>query len=179
MLDAIVGGLIGSGLALIGTFLTVRDSRWGRTLATEEKASAILLAQLRRLRHEDRLLQDHRAGVDFMEDCLSAILAFRDSRVRRRLTASLNLLVDSDQWARSLQAADAAFSLNQMVHHHIRECIEARLDRKRLPDPPPSWAEARGGLVDYLTRTQDDIDAAMEAHEVEREEAAARWESGL
>ncbi|MFJ2185947.1 hypothetical protein ACIOJG_35680 [Streptomyces anulatus] len=179
MLDAIIGGLIGSGIALIGTFVTMRDARWGRTLATEEKAAAALLAQLHRLRHDDRLLRDHRASVDFVEDCLSAVLAFRDTRVRMRLTASLELIVDCDRWAHVHDTHDAAYQVRQLVHHHIRECIEARLDRKRLPKPPLTWDEVLGDPAGYLTQTQHEIDAAMAAHDVEQEEAAARWEGGL
>ncbi|WP_167503913.1 hypothetical protein [Streptomyces malaysiensis] len=179
MLDAIVGGLIGSGLALIGTFVTMRDARWGRTLATEEKAAAALLAQFHRLRHDDRLLRDHRASGDFIEDCLSAVLAFRDTRVRMRLTASLDLIVECDRWAHIHDAHDAAYRVRQMVYRHTRECIEARLDRKRLPKPPLIWDEVSGDPAGYLIGTQHEIDAEMEALAIEQEEAATRWEGGL
>ncbi|MFJ6792225.1 hypothetical protein [Streptomyces angustmyceticus] len=179
MLDAIVGGLIGSGIALIGTFITTRDAQWGRTLATEQKAAAALLAQLHRLRQDRGILRNHQTSVDFTEDCLSAVLAFRDGRVRKRLTDSLDTLIQADHWAHVFGHHDAAFDVQQMMFLDIRQSIEARLDRKRLPKPAASWDEAVSNLIEYMEGTQHEIDAAFAAHDAEQEEAAVRWEGGV
>jgi hypothetical protein len=175
MLDAIVGGLIGSGIALIGTFITTRDTRWGRISASEERAAATLLAQLRRVRQEPELLKTWRGRTDFTEECLTAIFAFRDRRVRARLTTSVDMLVQCANLSESHGYEYEVEKVQHLAFSDIRQCLEARLDRKRLPKPEDRWVEAAPpNLADYLAKWEAVASEAELAAEADQEETRYR-----
>lgn len=175
MLDAIVGGLIGSGIALVGTFVTMRDTRWGRIAASEERAAAALLAQLRRVRHEPAVLRTWRGRADFTEECLTAIFAFRDRRLRARLTTSVDMLAQCGELVDRHDYAYVDENIRQLAFEDVRLCLEARLDRKRLPKPRPEWvAVAPPNLAAYMASEEKRIGEAELTAEAEREDLRYR-----
>lgn len=178
MVEAVIGGLVGALVALIGTVLVIRDTRRGREAAVEEKAAAALLAQLRRVRLEEVPLNSVQAYTVFAEECLTHILSFRDARVRRRLTGSVDIiarmryvateLVPNAEWL-SDDAVEAAF-------RDVRLVLEARLDRRRrLPKPERVWTEASRDTVAYLGGLLERWEEVEAEEEQEREEREHRW----
>ncbi len=170
MLEVIAGGAVGALLALFGNYLVIRDTRRGRETASEERAAATLLTQLRRVRADPRFLLVIPEKEVFTEECLTAVLAFRDREVRRRLTASIDLITN----ARAVANQHGEGWLDEQVYNlafaDIRACLEARLDRTRLPKPDADWRAATANLYAYLRGLARQFqDAELEADR-EREE---------
>lgn len=163
MVEAVIGGLVGAVVALIGTVLVVRDTRRGRESSSEEKAAAGLLTQFRRVRLDPSFLDDQRANTDFVEECLAHVLAFRDEAVRKRLATSVGIIASSSTAARIVNAEFHASDARSIAFADARRCMEARLDRKRLPKPDDDWMRAKTNLLSYLR----DLDAELEAAEGE------------
>lgn len=161
MSEAIIGGLIGGPLgaviALLGNYFVIRDTRWGREAAEEQKAAVTLLGLLRRMRVERRRLTGWFEQEEFTEDCMTSVFAFRDRRVRRRLTASIDLIT-SAAMARDTHGDDAMLAVTHVAMRDIRECLEARLDRKRLPKPSADWARANSNLDDFMTHALAELE---------------------
>ncbi|MET7720695.1 hypothetical protein [Streptomyces mirabilis] len=176
MSEAIIGGLIGGPLgaviALLGNFLVVRDTHWGRVSASEEKAAAALLTQLRRLRLEQDLLHDRRNMIEFTEECLAAVLAFRDHRVRARLTASVDLITHASRLAPAVASEEAELVAHHIAFEDIRACLEARMDRRRLPKPAEDWAYATSEIGVFLAAAATGIEEAERRAERERHAAS-------
>lgn len=150
MVEAIAGGLVGALLALLGTYLVVRDTRRGREMASEEKAAAALLAQLRRARFEEPG-DTIREYTLFTEECLTSVLSFRDARVRKRLTASVDIIARARFVARQHDAGWMSEETVDAAFRDVREVLEARLDRaRRLPKPSLEWLGAAGGLAAHF-----------------------------
>ncbi|MFC8332720.1 hypothetical protein [Streptomyces olivaceus] len=170
MVEVIAGGLVGALLALLGTYLIVRDTRRGRETASEEKAAASLLTQLRRVRVDPTFLNAEGARDDFTEECLTAVLAFRDAKVRQRLTASVDMITN----ARRVASIHGEGWLDSQVYttafRDVRRCLEARLDRKRLPRPEKDWSAARDNLMSFMSALVAEYNAAEEAWDQERDE---------
>ncbi|MFF3451525.1 hypothetical protein ACFYXJ_30780 [Streptomyces sp. NPDC002667] len=138
MSEAIIGGLIGGPLgaviALFGNYFVIRDTRWGREAAEEQKAAVTLLGLLRRMRDQGRSLTGWYEQEQFSEDCMTSVFAFRDRRVRTRLAASVHLITRAAM-TRHAYGDEAMLAVTHVAAHDIRECLEARLDRRRLPKP--------------------------------------------
>lgn len=170
MTEALIGGLVGAVVALLGTLLGIRDTKRGRESASEEKAAATLLKQLSRVRANPKFLEDHRAAEDFEEECLAAVLAFRDPKVRDRLTRSTHIITHARRWAWTSDTKVLVPEAYRIASRDIRRCLEARLDGKRLPAPAPDWISADDNLSGFLEKLADDLDAAERAADAEREE---------
>ncbi|MDX3263469.1 hypothetical protein PV336_30390 [Streptomyces sp. MI02-2A] len=174
MSEAIIGGLIGGPLgaviALLGNYFVIRDTRWGREGAEERKAAVTLLGHLRRMRAEGRSLAGWYEQEQFSEDCMTSVFAFRDRRVRMRLTASVQLITRAAM-ARHAHGDEARLAVTHLAAYDIRECLEARLDRKRLPKPDNEWTQANNDLHAFMARAQADTEEALLALEVEQEAA--------
>jgi hypothetical protein len=178
MSEAIIGGLIGGPLgaviALFGNYIVVRDTRWGRVAASEEKAAATLITQLRRVRLDHSYLHDHRVRFDFSEDCLAAVLAFRDHRVRARLGKSIWLITQGSEWRR-IHGGEAELTAHNVAVTDIRRVLEARLDGKRLPKPADAWILASTDLGEFLEQAQATFEEAERIAEVQREAQDEPW----
>lgn len=179
MLEVIAGGAVGALLALLGNYLVVRDTRRGRETASEERAAATLLTQLRRVRADPRFLLNVPEQQVFTEECLTAVLAFRDRQVRQRLTASIDMITN----ARAVANQHGQGWMDEQVYNlafaDIRACLEARLDRARLPKPDSDWRVAQRSLYAYVGNLVEELNAAEEAADQEREEFLDRmvsWE---
>jgi hypothetical protein len=170
VIEAIAGGLVGALVALLGTLLIVRDSRRARELATEERAAAALLAQLRHVRHDPLILDDERAAIDFTEECMTAVLAFRDREVRKRLTASVGIIAAAPKTARTTGTEFHASLPQGIAFRDVWRCLERRLDRRKLPKPSAEWTSARDNLHAFLWKAEEEFDAAERAHDEERED---------
>ncbi|MFF8786722.1 hypothetical protein [Streptomyces sp. NPDC015125] len=174
MSEAIIGGLIGGPLgaviALLGNVFVVRDTRWGRVSASEEKAAATLLTQLRRIRADERFLHEYDKRFNFNEDCLTAIFAFRDRRVRDRLSRSIYVITEASQYRRMF-GEEGTLEAIRLAAVDIRLCLMARLDRKRPPKPSPDWSEAVTSLHNFTSLKQEEFEEAERHSEIEREEA--------
>lgn len=174
MSEAIIGGLIGGPLgaviALLGNVLIVRDTRWARVSTSEEKAAAALLAQLRRTRTDERFLHDVDNRFTFTEDCLAAVFAFRDRRVRDRLTRSVYVIAEANE-LRHMFGQEGALVASRLAAVDIRVCLMARLDRKRLPNPSVDWTQAASALPEFISRTQEEFEEAERRSDIEREAA--------
>lgn len=174
MSEAIVGGLIGGPLgaviALLGNYFVIRDTRWGREATEEQKAAVTLLGLLRRMRVEGRRLSGWYEQEEFSEDCMTSVFAFRDRRVRTRLSTSVHLITRAAM-ARDTHGDEAMLAVTHVAVHDIRECLEARLDRKRLPKPSPEWTKANNDLDGFMAHAQTEMDEALLTLEIEREAA--------
>lgn len=174
MLEAITGGLVGALAGLLGTVLVVRDSRRGRESAAEERAAAALLAQLRRVRVDPEFLEDQRAATEFLEECMTAVLAFRDRDVRKRLRTSVSIISSARPVARMVNAEFHTYRAYEVAFHDIWRCLEARLDRRKLPQPRQEWKAASEGLHGWLGDARDEFDAIEEGWDEEQAELNAR-----
>lgn len=174
MVEVVAGGLVGALLALLGTYLVVRDTRRGRESASEEAAAATLLTQLRRVRRDPDFLLGSQERDDFTEECLTAVLAIRDAKVRQRLTASLDMITNARRVANIHGEGWLDDEVYKLAFRDIRACLEARLDRKRLPRPSDNWREARDNLMGFLGGLADAFNEAENAWEAEREEQLFR-----
>jgi hypothetical protein len=174
VLEAITGGLVGALAGLLGTVLVVRDSRRGRESAAEERAAAALLAQLRRVRVDPDFLKDQRAATEFLEECMTAVLAFRDRDVRMRLRTSVGIISSAHPVARMVHAEEHTYQAYEVAFHDIWRCLEARLDRRKLPKPRQEWKAASESLHGWLGDARDEFDAIEEAWDEEQAELNAR-----
>ncbi|MGV2914539.1 hypothetical protein [Streptomyces alfalfae] len=174
MLEAITGGLVGALAALLGTLLIVRDSRRARESAAEERAAAALLTQLRRVRLDPDFLRDEGAALEFLEECMTSVLAFRDREVRNRLRTSVGMISTAYPIARDLSAQNHVEPVYGLAFHDIWRCLEARLDRRRLPRPRKAWTEASTNLHSWLGEARDEFDAIEEAWDAQQLEMNER-----
>ncbi|WP_329285461.1 hypothetical protein [Streptomyces sp. NBC_00691] len=170
MLEGIVGGLVGALVALLGTWITIRETRRGRVTASEEKASEQLFELLKRLRQDPESLRDVRALEDFEETYRAAVFAFRDPKVRNRLTQSLTAILQGRHLAFTPEMRYHLADLDRVMARDIRQTLTVRLDGKRLPKPEEDWVRATTDVVDYLEKWA----AAMEAAELQAEEERER-----
>ncbi|KRC95373.1 MULTISPECIES: hypothetical protein [unclassified Streptomyces] len=125
---------------------------------------------MRTLRHEGRKLRGWYEQQNFSDDCMTAVFAFRDRRVRARLAASVHMITR----AAMLQpgVGDESFiAVQALAQHDIRECLEARLDRKRLPKPSDDWHRAHKSLAEFMEGAQEEMEQALIAFEAEQEAA--------
>ncbi|MGP4008457.1 hypothetical protein [Streptomyces sp. 4N124] len=166
---------MGALAAPLGTVLVVRDSKRGRESASEERAAAALLAQLRRVRLDDAFLTEQRASTEFLEECATAVLAFRDREVRTRLRDSVRIIINAPGVARTTNAEFHTYRAYEVAFEDIWQCLEARLDRKKPPKPSREWTAARKDLYAYLGVAADEFDATEAAHEEEQEELNSRY----
>lgn len=172
MSEAIIGGLVGGPLgaviALLGNYFVVRDSRWGREAAAEQQAAAKLLAILRPVRMGNRSLNGWIPQWEFTEDCYAVIFGFRHHKVRKRLNASIHMISDAAS-LRDMTGDEAVLHIQQIAISDVRQALEARLDRKRLPQPSPSWARANKNLHEAMEELQAEADEAIEEFERQQE----------
>ncbi|MDX3119383.1 hypothetical protein [Streptomyces scabiei] len=174
MSEAIIGGLIGGPLgaviALLGNYFVIRDTRWGREAAEEQKAAVTLLAIMRTLHYEGRKLRGWYEQQNFSDDCMTAVFAFRDRRVRARLSASVHMITSAAMLRHSF--GDESFiAVRALAQQDIRDCLEARLDRKRLPKPSDNWRWADKSLDEFMEGAQEEMEHALIAFEVAQEAA--------
>ncbi|NUK86798.1 hypothetical protein [Streptomyces lunaelactis] len=119
---------------------------------------------------DGRFPHGYGAQFEFTEDCLTAVLAFRDRRVRARLSASVHMIVGASM-ARGMHGDESVTAVHHLSHNDIRQCLEARLDRTRLPKPKADWTEASESPHEYMYRAQQEMEAALEAFDLENEAA--------
>ncbi|OSC66755.1 hypothetical protein B5181_16755 [Streptomyces sp. 4F] len=172
MSEAIIGGLVGGPLgaviALLGNYFVVRDSRWGREAAAEQQAAAKLLAILRPVRMVDRSLKGWIGQWEFTEDCYAVIFGFRHHKVRQRLNASIHMISDAAS-LRDMTGDEAVLHIQQIAISDVRQVLEARLDRKRLPQPSQIWARANKNLHEAMEELQAEADEAIVEYERQQE----------
>jgi hypothetical protein len=172
MSEAIIGGLVGGPLgaviALLGNYFVVRDSRWGREAAAEQQAAAKLLAILRPVRMGDRRLNGWMPQWEFTEDCYAIIFSFRDRKVRQRLNSSIHMITGASR-LRHLAGDEAVIQVQALAIEDVRDVMEARLDRKRLPQPSKGWSFASRNLLDAMQHHQEEMEEALRNFEREQE----------
>ncbi|MFB6556166.1 hypothetical protein [Streptomyces sp. NPDC056405] len=172
MSEAIIGGLIGGPLgaviALLGNYFVIRDSRWGRVAAAEQQAAAKLLTVLRPVRMGDRRLNGWFPQWEFTEECYAIIFDFRDGKVRSRLNASISMIASAAEY-RDAVGDEGIIQVQALAIEDVRSVLEARLDRKRLPQPTKAWTWASRNVLDAMEHHREEMEEALRNLEREQE----------
>ncbi|MFD5619234.1 hypothetical protein [Streptomyces yangpuensis] len=142
------------------------DTKKARQRADEKEATEIITAALLEVRQIYRKSAvgpdpvpegEHWTGHLLAELGASqaAAMRFHDKALRRRLTVSLDLL---------LQGSPDSQMVAYEAHRDAMECLGAHIRRERLPKPTRFWTDAR-----------DRLEWAEEQARQTREELQARW----
>jgi hypothetical protein len=176
MSEVIVGGLIGGPLgaviALLGTYLVIRDGRRSRVATAEEIASQKLLSLTQQVTAEPRYLHDRDRRATWLQETTAAVFAFRDPQVRDRLNQSLQLLVVAANLAPIMASEEAEMVVQHIALEDLMSCLTHRLDGSRLPKPDEAWTSATTNLGVFLAATDEAISEAEERAEEDRHNAS-------